>query len=163
MIKPTFLQFEKYSPLASCQTLAPQVNSKTAKKAGGLIITSLVDAFSILVIYLLFGSSLNGEEVSSNLGVKIPNAFFSQLIEHDVTLKVKNNQYFLNDKPVRKNQIAEQLREMYKSRANKDDKSAALVVVADQDRPVEELNPILIAASEAGYSQLKMAVQHKGE
>jgi biopolymer transport protein ExbD len=163
MIKPTFLQSEKYSPLASCQSLSPQVSNKAAKKAGGLIITSLVDAFSILVIYLLFGSSLNGEEISSNIGVKIPKAFFSQLIEQDVTLKVQNSRYFLNEKPIQKNQIAQQLRELYKNRAIKDDKGGSLVVIADQDRPAEEINPILIAASEAGYSQLKMAVEHEGE
>jgi biopolymer transport protein ExbD len=162
-MKPTFLHVEKYSPIATCQSLNPQVKTNKHKKGGGLIITSLVDAFSILVIYLLFGSSLNGEEISSNIGVKIPNAFFSQLIEQDVTLKVQNNRYFLNEKLVQKNQIAEQLRQIYKKRTIKDNQGGSLVVVADQDRPIEELNPILIAASEAGYSQLKMAVQHKGE
>lgn len=163
MMKPSFLHSERYSPLTSGQSLSPQVNGKIGKKAGGLIITSLVDAFSILVIYLLFGSNLNGEAISNDIGVKIPSAIFSQLIEKDVTIKIQKNRYYLNETLIAKSQIAEKLRQIYKNRTIKDDKGGSLVLIADQDRPVEELNPILIAASEAGYSQLKMAVQHEGE
>jgi hypothetical protein len=37
------------------------------------------------------------------------------------------------------------------------------VIVADQKNDIEKLNPVLIAASEAGLSQLRLAVEHQGE
>lgn len=164
MMQPTFLQVNQYSPLGSVQTLGPQSSAKASKKMAGLMITSLVDAFSILVIYLLFGTSTNGQEIDAKIGVRLPTATFSQLADQSITLKVKNHRYFINEKSINKNQIADELRRLTKTNSEVKLKTPpSITIVADQDQAIEDLNPILLAASEAGYSQLKMAVQHEGE
>jgi biopolymer transport protein ExbD len=133
-------------------------------KTAGLLITSLVDAFSILVIYLLFGTSTNGQEIDAKIGVKLPSAFHSELAGQGVRLKVEKNRYYINEKRVEKNKIADELRFLNKNTSqNKMELAPSITIIADQNQAIEDLNPILLAASEAGYSQLKMAVQHEGE
>lgn len=131
------------------------------KKAATLMITSLVDAFSILVIYLLFGPSITGESIKPDLGVQLPVAYQADLTDHDTSLVIKNNRYFLQDHEVSVAQLVLELKKL--STQFSSDKNKALVIIADQKNDIEKLNPVLIAASEAGLSQLRLAVEHQGD
>lgn len=158
-----------YSPLSQTtrptiilgqSILRPRGNS-LKKKAATLMITSLVDAFSILVIYLLFGPAISGEAVSPELGLKLPVAFQSSLSNQETNLVIKNNRYYLQNKEIAPTKLTEELKKVSQQMKRTTDK--ALVIVADQSNDIEKLNPVLIAASEAGLSQLRLAVEHQGE
>lgn len=136
-------------------------NSNIKKRVNALMITSLVDAFSILVIYLLFGPSINGENVTPDIGVKLPVAYQSQLTDQETSLTLKNNRYYLKNHEISASQLGPELKRL-SSTLNKES-GKALVIIADQKNDIEKLNPILIAASEAGLSELRLAVEHKGE
>ncbi len=135
--------------------------SSIKKKAATVMITSLVDAFSILVIYLLFGPAITGEGVSPELGVQLPVAYQSQLTDQETSLVLKNNRYYLQNQEINTAQLGPALKRVAAQLAHLKDK--ALVIIADQKNDIEKLNPVLIAASEAGLSQLRLAVEHQGE
>ncbi len=150
--KPSFLLDQSH--------LKPR-NVNIRKKSMPLIITSLVDAFSILVIYLLFGPALTGENIDPQLGIKLPIAYHSDLAQNETTLIIKNNHYYIKEKKIDLSQLSSELKKISNSLSK--DKSKSLVVIADQKNEMEQINPILIAASEAGMSQLRLAVEHQGE
>lgn len=135
--------------------------SSVKKKAATVMITSLVDAFSILVIYLLFGPAVTGEAVSPELGVQLPVAIQSQLTDQETNLVIKNNRYYLQNHEISAAQLGPELKRLSAQLSQANNK--ALVIVADQKNDIEKLNPVLIAASEAGLSQLRLAVEHQGE
>ena len=140
--------------------LRPQ-GANIKKKAATLMITSLVDAFSILVIYLLFGPAITGEAVDADLKLNLPVAYQSNLTNEETNLVIKNNRYYLQNKEVKPTQLVEKLKQVSGKFADKSQK--ALVIIADKKNDIEKLNPVLIAASEAGLSQLRLAVEHQGE
>ncbi len=152
--KPSFL-------LDQSQLKPRGVNVK--KKAVPLIITSLVDAFSILVIYLLFGPSVSGENIDPQLGVSLPMAYHSELAQDETTLMIKNDGYYIKNKRIELAQLTQELKKVSQTLSNDKDKSKSLVIVADQKNDIEKINPVLIAASEAGMNQLRLAVEHQGE
>jgi biopolymer transport protein ExbD len=138
--------------------LRPQ-RSNIKKKAATLMITSLVDAFSILVIYLLFGPAITGEAVNPELKLQLPVAYQSSLADQETSLVIKNNRYYLQNEEVAPQKLVAKLKQVSRKFSDK----KALVIIADQKNDIEKINPVLIAASEAGLSQLRLAVEHQGE
>lgn len=137
------------------------VGQSMKKRVATLMITSLVDAFSILVIYLLFGPAITGESVDPQLGLNLPIAYQSQLTDQENVLVIKNNRFILNTKDVSESNLLNELKKSATTLTGT--KKNSLVIVADKGYDVEKLNPVLIAASEAGLNQLRLAVEHQGE
>ncbi len=150
----------KTNTLLGQSYLKPQGKS-VKKRALALMITSLVDAFSILVIYLLFGPALSGESIDPNLGIQLPIAYQSQLSEQNNILIVKKDKFILNHKEVNERSLVGELKKSVEKLSK--EKKNSLVIVADKNYDIEKLNPVLIAASEAGLNQLQLAVEHQGE
>lgn len=147
------------SPMLLGQShLRPQ-GANIKKKAATLMITSLVDAFSILVIYLLFGPAITGEAVNPELKLQLPVAYQSSLADQETSLVIKNNRYYLQNEEVAPQKLVAKLKQVGRKFSDK----KALVIIADQKNDIEKINPVLIAASEAGLSQLRLAVEHQGE
>lgn len=142
---------------------------KGTKKSGlgremaiALPLTSLIDAFSIIVIYLLIGTQGGGVET------KIPNfnlplAQYSQtLTEETPVLRIEKGRYFLNDEAISLNNLGDKLQKLQKAQALKANSEApikkALMVQADTEMKYADLDPLLKAGSQAGIEQLKFAV-----
>ncbi len=157
----SLLNLNTRSPLILGQSQLKPKNSGIKKKVATLMITSLVDAFSILVIYLLFGPAISGESTKPELGITLPVAYQSQLTDQETNVIIKDKHYFIQDREVKVPQLAQELKKIANS--NKIAKGKALVIIADQKNDMESINPVLIAASEAGLSQLRLAVEHQGE
>lgn len=148
------------SPLLSQSYLNPK-NGNLKKKVAGLMLTSLVDAFSILVIYLLFGPSMSGESISPKIGVNLPMAYQADLANQETTLVIKNKRYYIQETEVPLNQLVGTLKDITGKLKNSPNK--ALVIVADKENEIEQINPVLVAASQAGISQLRLAVEQMGD
>jgi biopolymer transport protein ExbD len=147
------------SPLSDTQKL----NKGRKKKKGGvrelglaLPLTSLIDAFSIIVIYLLIGTQGgNGIEAKIASNMTLPAA--SQGVAPDKEmpiLRIQKGRYFLNDKPVAAKSLTEQLSALKKDSKDK----VELMIQADQEMQYADLDPLLKAGSLAGIEKLKFAV-----
>lgn len=137
-------------------------NGNSSKRAGGhkelaiaLPLTSLIDAFSIIVIYLLIGTQSNGIETQVNGKLLLPTAEHGQSVDKTMpTLRIEKGQYFLDDKPVALNGLGAKLTELKKASTT----PIELMIQADTNMEYADLDPLLRAGSEAGIEKLRFAV-----
>lgn len=157
------------SPLMQTQWLktAGKVAAKKSHTEVLLPLTSLIDAFSIIVIYLLIGTQGGGLEKDIPNQLQLPVATAGQIIDAEMlTVKIIQGRYFINDQFVPLSQLGAELNQARKN-FEKDQKSeqktvnVELLVQADQAMDYAQLDPLLRAGSEAGIQKLKFAVLPK--
>ena len=152
-------QGQRKSPLSALQSLKPGVKSGKGKKRGlalELPLTSLIDAFSIIVIYLLIGTQTSGIESDIPSKMSLPTAANSLSLEKEATtITIEKGVYRLNEKIVSVNNLAAELRQLRE--VNKD-LPAELIVQADQEMKYQELDPLLKASALSGFEKMKFAV-----
>ncbi len=119
-----------------------------------LMLTSLVDAFSILVLFLIINHSSSQYFVDADK-VTLPKVELSQIIAEGIAVHVQAGQFFMNDKLIHPDRLVAELIEKKKGQ---DDSQMSLIIVADRDSSYQHINPLLIAGSEAGLSRIKFAV-----
>lgn len=159
MKSSSFADKKKKSPLGDLQNLKPGIKGKKSGLKGlalALPLTSLIDAFSIIVIYLLIGTQTSGIESDVPVKMNLPMAEHSVGLEKETTtLTIQKGVYKLNDKVVSVQSLAQKLAEIKK--ASKEE-SMDLLVQADQEMKYEDLDPILKASSASGFEKMKFAV-----
>ena len=90
-------QTQLHSRLGSTSMLRPKNRRGHRATVAGLMLTSLVDAFSILVIFLLMSFSSSGELLTLGKGMELPKATGAQL-ERNPVVKLENDKIFLGDR-----------------------------------------------------------------
>jgi biopolymer transport protein ExbD len=159
MQSTAFAKSNHISPLAQAQYIGNNgVESRHSKLDSNVILplTSLIDAFCIIVIYLLIGTQSGGVETDVSKNIQLPVAEAGQMIEKETsTVRIEKGQYFIDNKPVHISQLGVKLAELRKSVQEQD---MEIVIQADQAMDYSELDPLLRAGSEAGIQKLKFAV-----
>lgn len=148
------------SPLAEAQTLANQGRSvrRSGDAAPVLPLTSLIDAFSIIVIYLLVGTQNGGMDMSIPNRLQLPTAESGTSLEESPIVRIEKGMYFIDDELVSAHELGRRLFELKKKM--KDDRTQILVQ-ADHQMNYAALDPLLRAGSEAGIQKIKFAVLPK--
>lgn len=149
---------QRRSPLLEAMSLKKSKGKPTHGKELGLALplTSLIDAFSIIVIYLLIGTQTNGTEGKVPSKLNLPTAEYSQVVEKAIaTLRIEKGRYFLDEKPVERTALGAKLAALKK---NPSAESVELMVQADTNMEYADLDPLLRAGSEAGIEKLRFAV-----
>ena len=141
------------------ESLLKTASSKKAKVlVATLILTSLVDAFSILVIYLIMNSSAS-QELNLEKEIKLPMASQSDVLDAGVVVSVSGAGYKIGDTLVREDKIFETLKETQALLAEQDeDRSKKLIVQADRTSTFEKINPLVLAGTQTGFTTIKFAV-----
>ncbi len=148
---------QRRSPLLQAMSLKKSERPATHTKqlALALPLTSLIDAFCIIVIYLLIGTQTTGVESQLPGKINLPNAEHGQSLEKSVaTLRIENGNYFLDEKPIARGSLSSKLSELRK----KTTEAVELMVQADTKMEYADLDPLLRAGSEAGIEKLRFAV-----
>ena len=147
------------SPLQEAMTLRPNQKRRKRKMTTALVLTSLVDAFSIMLLYLLCTGSGNGSTLELNKTQFLPLALKSEAINKGTLIRVENGQYFVGEQAVAQPQLAQRLMELKASLAGKpEDEASALIIQANRDVDFSALAPIIRAGSITGFHQFKFAV-----
>ena len=149
----------KASPLKEASTLNPE----GGKRKGGLLaivmLTSLVDAFSILVIYLLVSSSNSGEMLYISKDMQLPDAVQTNVLERNTLIKIEKGKYFIENQEIKKDSLVSSLIEIRKNLEKTGDKTKeAITIQADKRASYDLLNSVILASSHAGFSDIKFAV-----
>jgi biopolymer transport protein ExbD len=158
LAQPTFM-----SPMS--ETLRLQPGNKKSRKSGvaTMMLTSLVDAFTIIVIYLIVNSSAN-EQIEVKEGLQLPKASFSQVIDQSPMVIFKNGKFLINDQVVPEAQLQKALLDLKnKNLSFFSADQSAIVVQADENIDFEDLQPIVVASAHAGIKQVKFAVLQQEE
>lgn len=123
-----------------------------------LMLTSLVDAFSILVIFLIMNAA-NSQDVVDTGKVALPQALESEFIQTGTVVRVENGAFLVEDKPVALGQLGATLKSANQSADAA--KKEGLIIVADRNMDYEGLSPVILAGSQAGFTKFKFAVIRK--
>ncbi len=142
------------SPLSAQATIRPKGKSTKRILVSSLLLTSLVDAFSILVIFLLMNASTGIETVQLK-GTKLPVASSADTLTEGVILKIENGTYSIGDIQISIDKLGEALT-AEKEKSGQPD--VALIVQADKDIDYEILSPVLRIGAGSGFTQYKLAV-----
>ncbi|WP_413289891.1 ExbD/TolR family protein [Bdellovibrio sp. HCB337] len=158
-MKKSALATTRRSPLM--QSLALKAGNEKSAHGGvkelglALPLTSLIDAFCIIVIYLLIGTQTSGVESQLAAGMSLPLAESGQTVDKAIaTLKIEKGIYFLDEKQVSLKALGQKLAELKKSTTE----AVELMVQADTQMEFADLDPLLKAGAEAGIEKLRFAV-----
>lgn len=147
------------SPLEQAQLLKKGCHKRGHRKPElhlALPLTSLIDAFSIIVIYLLIGTQSGGTEMSMPAHIALPTSQSNASIDHEsTTVRIEKGQYFINDTLVAKAALGSKLAELKKTMT---EENTEILIQADQKMDFADLDPLIRAGSEAGIQKLKFAV-----
>ena len=124
--------------------------------SSGLTLTSLVDCFTILVVYLLLATSIGVDELKMNSQIVLPSSRNSEEKSAGVQLQSVNGQYLLDNKPV-------EYADLYSALKQLKEKNDAIVIIADRKQKYDQLNPLILTSLNAGYSNIRFAVQREEE
>lgn len=164
MLRTALKQSQVQSPLSNQTVVRPKGASTKRLMVSSLMLTSLVDAFSILVIFLLMSAKSGIEELELKKINEMPQAQMMDAPSKGIILRLEaNGNFFIDDEKVSASNLAKKLTEAkakYESGLLSGAK-ASLIVQADKKMDFEKLSPILRAGAEAGLHQFKFAVMEK--
>jgi len=131
---------------------------RTEKKelSAGLQLTSLIDCFSILIIYLLVVTTLGQNTIDIPKGITLPKATQGSEVNPTLVVEVRGNQYTINGKTLSMDRLVGE----FKRQISKiEDKSnISLVIQADQKAQYSDINPLVMAGMTAGFNQVGFSV-----
>lgn len=145
------------SALAGTSRIRPEGSRHRRTMIASLMLTSLVDAFSILVIFLIMNHSANQEMVNVGDKVKLPQARETQLIQSGVVVRIEEGKFLVDEKPVALGSLAARLKAL--NDGPETAKKDGLIIVADRQLDYADLSPVILAGSNAGFTKFKFAVR----
>ncbi len=148
MMKRILANTTMRSALGSQSALKPKAALGKKALVITLILTSLVDVFSILVIYLLVNTSAS-QEITLKGDIELPIAHNTSVIESGLVLRIDGKDLYIDDQIVASEDLLSKLEEMAMQ---------TLIIQADRKIAFSELSPILLIASRTGYSKVRFAV-----
>jgi biopolymer transport protein ExbD len=144
------------SPLLQTMTLRPKQKRGKKNMLALLILTSLVDAFSIMLLYLLFNNTGATQTLNISKDMHLPIAVKTDVLSGGTVVRVENGHYFLNDQETTQAELPSQLQQLQAtSPAAKD---GSLIVQADEAADFDKLAPILRSGALGGFHSFKFAV-----
>lgn len=150
---------------------SPMLQGSHIKSRGGaykklvtatITLTSLIDAFVIIVIYLVVCSSPSESSIDLQDNMKLPQTLRMNDIDNSPVIVFKQNSFFIDNNQVSNESLKDQLVLLAsKTKALLNGKDSAIVVQADENVDFDKLQPLLVASAHAGIKQVKFAVLQK--
>lgn len=125
-----------------------------------LSLTSMVDMFAILVIFLLASSNSLVEWVKLGHGIELPKAKASDIPERAATVQISKDTIYVDDKalqPLSQFQKSQESLTRWLNHQNK--KGGYINLVAHQNVSFLTVKQVMRTCQEAGFSRVNLAVQ----
>lgn len=152
------------SPLAASSYINPKHGRWQRGIVADLLLTALIDAFSILVIFLLMSFSSTGDILYISKSTELPKARLADPLERNPVVKVEEGKIYIEDKLQTQDSLVGTLlglRKNYQDSHPGQEYAGIVTIQADRKLKYEFLNQIVLAASHAGYSDIRFAVLMK--
>lgn len=148
------------SILGSLSVLNPETERRKRNVLADLLLTALIDAFSILVIFLLMSFSSTGELLFMGKNMELPKSAQADQLDRHPVVKVDNGVIYLEDEEVSADKLTAallDLRKRFQETRPGEEYPGIVTIQADRRVKYEVLNQIVVAAAQAGFSDLKFA------
>lgn len=129
-----------------------------------VMLTSLVDTFSVLVIYLLVNFSTTGELLYMSEGMELPSAAKAIELERNVVVKVEQDKLFIEEEEIPQSGLVQKLIDVKKNWEKyypDSEFTGAMTIQADRRQTYSLLSHVIQAGGHAGYSDINFAVIRK--
>ncbi len=153
-----------YRPLGASTGNFGFKNKPKRNLAATVMLTSLVDTFSVLVIYLLVNFSTTGELLYMSEGMELPAAAQSVELERNVVVKVEEDKLFIEEKEIPMAGLVQKLIDVKKNWEEyypDTEFTGAMTIQADRRQTYSLLSHVIQAGGHAGYSDINFAVIKK--
>lgn len=140
---------------------------RTQKRSlmGPLMLTSLVDAFTILVIFLLLNVSQSENFLIQSKDILLPMAKNWAELERSSIIRIEKQGIFLGDEWVDQNDLVAKLVTLKQKGLEFEKlygiKEPGIIIQADKALDYDQLNPIIRALAQTGFSDIQFAVMQK--
>lgn len=121
-------------------------------------LTSLVDCFAIILVYLLLATSFGEIDMDMPKDMTLPKATEAQALMSDYVVQARNQEFIIDGKPYKVNQLAAVLKAKADSLPTVEGQSKSLVIQADRKMQYKEINPLIMVSLQAGFQELQFAV-----
>jgi biopolymer transport protein ExbD len=141
------------TPLRSMKRVKGDGGSKKEKSLFfSLNLTTLIDAFCILVIFLL--SNMNGrvQNLKDSQKLILPTAMRTEVLDKGLVVRIEQNTIFVDDKKIAQVDLAKAIL-LAKTTDN-----TSLIIQADRKSDYENIGLVLRAGGQAGYEKYVFAV-----
>lgn len=146
-------QLRQTTPLKAMQRVRADGQTRKEKSLFfSLNLTTLIDAFCILVIFLLSNMNTRVQTIQDNQKIILPVAMKSEALDAGLVVRIEQNQFFLENKSVNKNDLAKAVLAAKKS------DMTSLIIQADRNSEYENIALVLRAGGQAGYEKYIFAV-----
>jgi biopolymer transport protein ExbD len=142
------------SPLKQQSSLNPKTGAK--KKSSllfSLNLTALIDAFSILVIFLLSSMNDGAQNLEFKNGMILPSAQKSEVMNTGKVVRIESGRFIVDDKALTADQLLAKFIEFKKAKSDE-----AIIIQADKTENYEVISTIIKAAAQAGIEKYMLAV-----
>lgn len=165
MVQSVLKQTALQSQLAAASVLKPDSSKGKRNMAADLLLTALIDAFSILVIFLLMNFSSTGDILFINKGMELPKAAKAEILERNPVVKIEENKIFLENQAIGTGdalfQSLLEMRKKFSGERPGEEFPGIVTVQADRRIKYEFLNQVVVACAQAGFSDIRFAVLGK--
>lgn len=145
--------------------MSPRFSKKKKRSLEApVMLTSLVDAFSILVVFLLINFSNTGDILTMSKDIELPTAAKVSEISRNVIVKVELNKLYVDEKEITPDALVGRLIEIKNGWAKTNPEShftGEMTIQADRRQTYDLLSQVVQAGSHAGYSDINFAVIRK--
>jgi biopolymer transport protein ExbD len=150
-----------HSVIGESSVLGPKNERQKRGIVADLLLTALIDAFSILVIFLLMSFSSSGEIIYMSKGMELPKAALGEQLDRQPVVKIENGKIFLEEKQVTRDNLVAALlglRKRFSETHPGEEFPGMITIQGDRRLKYEVLNDLVLASSQAGFSDIKFAV-----
>jgi biopolymer transport protein ExbD len=150
--------------------------ARSRKKPAGLMLTSLMDVFTILVFFLLFNTS-SGDVLEAPKEIKLPDSIVEVKPRETVVIMVAKDMVLVQGQLVAKTPdllnprielvsgVADRLRQLERSIIGISTKAVVegkeVTILADKTIPFTVLKKIMSTCTSVGYGKISLAVIQK--
>ena len=153
MRQSAFTNYLKLSPLQQQKRVRSGGQSSSHKSLlFNMNLTTLIDAFCILVIFLL--SNMNGQLQNLQIGknMTLPAAVGSDTMQTGVVVRMESTDLFVDDKKISGDELVKVLI------ASKTKEKKSLIIQADRNADYDKISLLLRAGAQAGFDTYAFAV-----
>lgn len=164
MMTTSTVKASVFHTLSGVSILNPKHARQKRNIFSDLLLTALIDAFSILVIFLLMSFSSTGELLTLGKDMELPKAALGDVIERNPVIKIDGDKLFLEDKEIKEADLVAallELRKQYKETHPNEEFPGIVTLQADRRVQFTQMNSIIVATGNAGFSDIKFAILMK--
>lgn len=124
----------------------------------GIMLTSLVDIFSVLVLYMVFNSANSSSIEFKNDDLVIPKARNLKALDNGLVISIKESFILILDKKIKTKNLVQTIEKIKKERDFK-----KIIIRADSKMTYSKINSIISILSENDFGKISFALLPEGE